>query len=174
MSTRSAPGRGAWQGVEDLRSPSGGSTTLRLPSAFALGRTGVLHSSSTSVHSSLLPCGALPTGASGAGACTLSIDVRGTRCSEPRSGDGVFDRCIGRRGPCGACGGGARVWTELCWVGGWTLFWCGLVEAAEPTWPLEEGSGTTREGAGEGDVDGGGEGGRDDDDPPVFASPGSR
>ena len=96
-----------------LRSPSGGSTTLRFPSAFALGRTGVRTSSSTSDHSELLPFRSLLAACSGAtAACVLSIDVRGTPRNDARSGDGVFERCVGSRGPCGAGGGGASDCTE--------------------------------------------------------------
>lgn len=96
---------------------------LRFPSAFALGRTGVLHSSSplpSSDHSELLFCRSLlGVGTATAVPVWLSNDARpgpgmgpGPRLSEPRSGEGVFDRCSGRRGPWGAGGGGARDWTE--------------------------------------------------------------
>ena len=102
--------------LSDLRSDSGGSSCRRFPRALALGRIGV-SGSWFSVWSLLSIPSLLISRARAPG--TESNDALGWEClSDARSGDGVLDvgalLWTGERGPCGACGGGARDWIEPC------------------------------------------------------------
>lgn len=108
--------------VYDLRSASSVSTTRLLPKALALGLIGVRTSSSNSCPSASTrgtttpkgggvgfdtpPFGASECASGGLGTAPRIED----RPNPPRSGDGVWERCItspGERGPWGAGGGSA-------------------------------------------------------------------